>query len=370
MKKRRYSNLADAFLGVVLLLAVIALILWVALLIVLPNANPHFVCFNIASLFTLKVLLGVPFVLIPYIAFGIMARNVRRQLLLVDIPNSSYTGLFACIIVATGFVICNSMMNSISYDPVDDLILSLALPVPFILTPITLVTIMHWLRSRNKDKIVSEIKGRYAAWPIVAFVSIFCAFLWLIISATPNWKDTFRDFGGQLPGPTESMVDLSNFLLAPFGGLIAVTIFFIGCYVFIFRIRSNYVRFHVLYFLNAILIAMIYLGIQVLHLPLYCLCWVMFPFFYIQTVSFFINAALFIILVSPIISYVSKNPFWLSLARICITSFFVLEIYLIYALYIYRNGELGHLTSTSGNIPFLNFFLGIQPGHFAALNPF
>ena len=59
-------------------------------------------------------------------------------------------------------------------------------------------------------KLASQVKGALV-YPVMVFAVGVGVMAVLLIFVTPTFEKMFKDFGGQLPGPTQFMVDLSHF---------------------------------------------------------------------------------------------------------------------------------------------------------------
>src|SRR5204863_6639271 len=63
----------------------------------------------------------------------------------------------------------------------------------------------------KNEKLKSKVKGAMVYPTIVLVVAVgVCTVLLLFV--TPTFEKMFKDFGGALPGPTQFVIDMSQFL--------------------------------------------------------------------------------------------------------------------------------------------------------------
>ena len=76
-------------------------------------------------------------------------------------------------------------------------------------------TIMNRLAAylEKAEKLASQVKGAMV-YPSTVLVVAFAAIAVLLIKVIPVFESMFLDFGGELPGPTQMVIDLSDWLQA------------------------------------------------------------------------------------------------------------------------------------------------------------
>ena len=65
----------------------------------------------------------------------------------------------------------------------------------------------------KQEKLRKQLKGAMVYPSTVSVIAIACIVL-LLVKVIPVFEEMFADFGGTLPGPTQSVINLSNFLQA------------------------------------------------------------------------------------------------------------------------------------------------------------
>lgn len=79
----------------------------------------------------------------------------------------------------------------------------------------------------KQEKLRKQLKGAMVYPATVSVIAIACIVL-LLVKVIPVFEQMFADFGGTLPGPTQSVINLSNFLQAyihyMIGGVTAVVV--------------------------------------------------------------------------------------------------------------------------------------------------
>jgi type IV pilus assembly protein PilC len=79
------------------------------------------------------------------------------------------------------------------------------------------------------DKLAKQLKGAMVYPATVSVIAIACIVL-LLVKVIPVFEKMFADFGGTLPGPTQTVINLSNWLQANImylmGGITAVVVSF------------------------------------------------------------------------------------------------------------------------------------------------
>lgn len=76
------------------------------------------------------------------------------------------------------------------------------------------------------EKLKSKVKGAMVYPAIVIVVALGCVAV-LLLFVTPTFEKMFRDFGGTLPGPTQMIIDLSNWLQSVILYIIGLGILFV-----------------------------------------------------------------------------------------------------------------------------------------------
>ena len=81
------------------------------------------------------------------------------------------------------------------------------------------------IQLEKQEKLRKQLKGAMVYPATVSVIAIACIVL-LLVKVIPVFEQMFADFGGTLPGPTQSVINLSNFLQAyihyMIGGTVAV----------------------------------------------------------------------------------------------------------------------------------------------------
>lgn len=75
----------------------------------------------------------------------------------------------------------------------------------------------------KNQKLVSKVKGAMVYPSVVLIVAIGCVAI-LLLFVTPTFEKMFKDMGGTLPGPTQLIIDISNWLQDFIVPLVAVII--------------------------------------------------------------------------------------------------------------------------------------------------
>lgn len=76
------------------------------------------------------------------------------------------------------------------------------------------------------EKLKGKVKGAMVYPAIVIVVALGCVAV-LLLFVTPTFEKMFRDFGGTLPGPTQMIIDLSNWLQSVILYIIGLGILFV-----------------------------------------------------------------------------------------------------------------------------------------------
>ena len=73
------------------------------------------------------------------------------------------------------------------------------------------------------EKLKGKVKGAMVYPSIVIVVAIGCVAV-LLLFVTPTFEKMFKDFGGTLPGPTQLIIDVSNWLQAAIGYILLILV--------------------------------------------------------------------------------------------------------------------------------------------------
>ena len=90
------------------------------------------------------------------------------------------------------------------------------------------------------DSLARKVKGAMV-YPITVMLIAMAVLGLLLVKVIPVFEKMFADFGGQLPGPTQVVVNISHFLQAWITPILAVAAIVVICF---FQARKRIPRFH------------------------------------------------------------------------------------------------------------------------------
>lgn len=85
------------------------------------------------------------------------------------------------------------------------------------------------IQLEKQEKLRKQLKGAMVYPTTVSVIAIACIVL-LLVKVIPVFEQMFADFGGTLPGPTQSVINLSNWLQAYIGYLLGGAFAFVTVY--------------------------------------------------------------------------------------------------------------------------------------------